>query len=751
MDCESSTCRTVRLRLPLPPEPHRRRTRRRDATDARLLVDRSAGGARTHAHFAEFASAAAARGRCWCSTTRESFPARLHGAKPTGGAVEFLLTRRGWPSTSRRRTERTRTWEGLARGLGRMKPGPRLICRWRRRGRRWSSARTRGACCCASRGSAEPSLLAVLDDDRRGAAAAVHRGRAQRGARTAAPGVDDRERYQTVYATQPGAVAAPTAGLHFTPRAARGAGARGPRDRAPHAARRPGDLPARGGRGSARAPAWTPSATRSRDDDGATRSRGARAEGGRWSPSGPRWCARWRRRRARTAARCARARGATRAVHPARAPASRSSTDLITNFHLPRSTLLMLVAAFAGRERVLAAYREAVERGYRFYSYGDAMLITGQGRRVSAAVTVFEVVARDGRARARRARRPRTARSRRRSSCRSGRRPRVKALSSGDRRAPGRADHPRQHLSPGAAAGRRARARARRPAPASWRWPRRDAHRLGRLPGLQPARAAHDRRGRRHLSLAPRRLPSSGSRPSARWQIQAALGSDIAMAFDECPPSDAPRERGRRGDGAHHALGAPLRGARRARPASCASASCRAARDVDAAPRAPGRDRRAAFDGLALGGLGVGEPPDGHARAWSSAIAPRDAGRPPALPDGRRARPRTCWPAIARRHRHVRLRDADPQRAQRPALHRGRARLNIANAAAPRRSAPGRGGLPMRVLRVVQPRLPLASLPRQGAALLSPGDGPQPAALPGPGAARARGHHCRWRHRHRSW
>ena len=48
---------------------------------------------------------------------------------------------------------------------------------------------------------------------------------------------------------------------------------------------------------------------------------------------------------------------------------------LITNFHLPQSSLLMLVAAFAGRERVLAAYRDAVERGYRFYSYGDAMVI----------------------------------------------------------------------------------------------------------------------------------------------------------------------------------------------------------------------------------------------------------------------------------------------------------------------------------------------------------------------------------------
>jgi S-adenosylmethionine:tRNA ribosyltransferase-isomerase len=48
---------------------------------------------------------------------------------------------------------------------------------------------------------------------------------------------------------------------------------------------------------------------------------------------------------------------------------------LLTNFHLPKSTLLMLVAAFAGRERILEAYRVAIERKFRFYSYGDAMLI----------------------------------------------------------------------------------------------------------------------------------------------------------------------------------------------------------------------------------------------------------------------------------------------------------------------------------------------------------------------------------------
>ncbi|MGH2603056.1 MAG: S-adenosylmethionine:tRNA ribosyltransferase-isomerase, partial [Dehalococcoidia bacterium] len=54
----------------------------------------------------------------------------------------------------------------------------------------------------------------------------------------------------------------------------------------------------------------------------------------------------------------------------------RAVDRLLTNFHLPRSTLLMLVCAFAGYEPVMRAYREAVARGYRFYSYGDAMAVT---------------------------------------------------------------------------------------------------------------------------------------------------------------------------------------------------------------------------------------------------------------------------------------------------------------------------------------------------------------------------------------
>jgi S-adenosylmethionine:tRNA ribosyltransferase-isomerase len=49
---------------------------------------------------------------------------------------------------------------------------------------------------------------------------------------------------------------------------------------------------------------------------------------------------------------------------------------LVTNFHLPESTLIMLVSAFAGREHVMAAYKRAVEERYRFFSFGDAMLIS---------------------------------------------------------------------------------------------------------------------------------------------------------------------------------------------------------------------------------------------------------------------------------------------------------------------------------------------------------------------------------------
>ena len=176
------------------------------------------------------------------------------------------------------------------------------------------------------------------------------------------PGKADRERYQTIYARERGAVAAPTAGLHFTQRLLDGLIAAGV-EVAPitlHVG--PGTfLPVR-----------------------AQRTEDHRMHRERYSvpPS--------------TATAIARAERviavgttALRTLEASRGAAGPGATDLFitpgyefavagglfTNFHLPRSTLLMLVSAFAGLDRTLAAYRAAVAERYRFFSYGDAMLI----------------------------------------------------------------------------------------------------------------------------------------------------------------------------------------------------------------------------------------------------------------------------------------------------------------------------------------------------------------------------------------
>jgi S-adenosylmethionine:tRNA ribosyltransferase-isomerase len=185
----------------------------------------------------------------------------------------------------------------------------------------------------------------------------------------------DRERYQTVYAREAGSVAAPTAGLHFTEPlferlAARGVAWTeivlhvGPGTFQPVRAERVEEhrLPAE--------PFVVPEAA-------AAAVAAARARGGRVLAVGT---------------------TAVRALESAVGEdglvrAGAGETDLVivpghrfrvvqallTNFHLPRSSLLLLVCAFAGRERVMDAYAEALARGYRFYSYGDAMLVRGKG------------------------------------------------------------------------------------------------------------------------------------------------------------------------------------------------------------------------------------------------------------------------------------------------------------------------------------------------------------------------------------
>jgi S-adenosylmethionine:tRNA ribosyltransferase-isomerase len=178
----------------------------------------------------------------------------------------------------------------------------------------------------------------------------------------------DRERYQTVYARNPGAVAAPTAGLHFTEAILEETAAAGI-----DVAR----VTLHVGIGTFR----PVSAERVEDhrmdreryevgEETAEAIRRTRASGGRIVAVGTTVV-----RTLESAALAAPAgtRGSTELFIT---PGFRfQAVDvLLTNFHLPRSTLLMLVSAFAGRDRVLAAYEEAVREGYRFYSYGDAML-----------------------------------------------------------------------------------------------------------------------------------------------------------------------------------------------------------------------------------------------------------------------------------------------------------------------------------------------------------------------------------------
>lgn len=182
----------------------------------------------------------------------------------------------------------------------------------------------------------------------------------------------DRERYQTVFAARPGAVAAPTAGLHFdAPLLARLA------ERGIESTR----VTLHVGAGTF-VPVRSDNVDEHRmhsewyqvDADTVAAVAAARARGARVVAVGT---------TALRALESASAGGSLRAMTGDTRlfirPGYRFHTvdALVTNFHLPESTLLMLVAAYAGRERILAAYRHAVQARYRFFSYGDAMLLTG--------------------------------------------------------------------------------------------------------------------------------------------------------------------------------------------------------------------------------------------------------------------------------------------------------------------------------------------------------------------------------------
>ncbi len=322
----------------------------RDAS--RLLVLDRAAGAWEDRRFTELPELLRA-GDCVVANRSRVIPARLLGtAVDGGGAVELLLLR---PVGDER-------WEAMVR------PGRR--CRV-------------GARVDLAGGAARAHVVGEGNEGTRVVAIAapwpVRELMERHGlpplppyiGRHDAPKPEDRERYQTVYAREDGSVAAPTAGLHFTPELL----ARlervgvevhyltlhvGPGTFRPLRARRleehrmeaePIDIPGptaaaveRARREGRRVVAVGTTTTRALEwaagEDGRVR-----------AGTGP----------------------ADLFIRPGHR--FRVVDALVTNFHLPRSSLLVLVSAFAGRELVLAAYRHAVEARYRFFSYGDAMLI----------------------------------------------------------------------------------------------------------------------------------------------------------------------------------------------------------------------------------------------------------------------------------------------------------------------------------------------------------------------------------------
>jgi S-adenosylmethionine:tRNA ribosyltransferase-isomerase len=322
-----------------------------------LVLDRTAGSWREHT-VAELPSLLTP-GDCLVANDTRVFPARLIGRRdPSGGVAEcFLLERHG-----------DREWLALVHPGQKLKPGARLLFEdpTRAPGVRIRAVVRERHFFGRRLVELDAEGTATLDDavDRLGHVPLppyIHRD----------DEAADRERYQTVFARARGSVAAPTAGLHFT-------------EAIIDAARRRGlgwtTVTHHVGYGTFK-PVRVESVEEHTVDPESYAIGDAAAE-------------------AIAAARHAACRivavgtTTTRALESAAIDGGlvrtgRGTTDLfirpgyqfkvvnalVTNFHLPKSSLLMLVSAFAGRELTLAAYRHAVEQEFRFYSYGDAMLI----------------------------------------------------------------------------------------------------------------------------------------------------------------------------------------------------------------------------------------------------------------------------------------------------------------------------------------------------------------------------------------
>ena len=329
---------------------------RRDSS--RLLALDRAGGAIRHSRFSGIGEYLRP-GDLMVFNRSRVIPARIYGRRESGGSVEFLLLSRVEPCL----------WRALARPGRRLQPGARVVLD------------------IPDRPSGEPVPeydveVCGSEDDGVKLVRFVDEGVIDRSGHTPLPPyihtrLEDPERYQTVYARDPGSAAAPTAGFHFTRKLLedlRRAGVEmafvtlhvgldtfrpvqedDPREHKIHTEYFEVDAEAaqaldRARREGRRIVAVGTTSVRTLEQVG----RDLEGQGGN-------------------------------GIGPASGQADlfilpghrfRLVDAMITNFHLPRSTLMMLVSAFAGRDLVLQAYQTAIEERYRFYSFGDAMLIT---------------------------------------------------------------------------------------------------------------------------------------------------------------------------------------------------------------------------------------------------------------------------------------------------------------------------------------------------------------------------------------
>ena len=319
-----------------------------DRAASRLLVLERATGAVRHLAFPDLMDAIAPADVLVLNASRV-IPARLRGRRERGGPAELLLVRE----------EPGGTWLALGHPGGKLKAGRRVT---------FGEDSVAQIVAPLGGGLRRVRFTGALD---------AHGTLTKYGEVPLPPYIrrpptpDDRERYQTVYAEHDGSVAAPTAGLHFTPRIldllrAKGVAVAtldlhvGPGTFKPVATE------------NLTAHAMHPEAYMVPDAAAATINERRAAGGKVWAVGTT---------VVRTLETVADPDGTIRPgaaetaifIHP---PYRFRAVDrLLTNFHLPRSTLLMLVCAFGGYEHVMAAYRDAVARGYRFYSYGDAMAV----------------------------------------------------------------------------------------------------------------------------------------------------------------------------------------------------------------------------------------------------------------------------------------------------------------------------------------------------------------------------------------